>query len=161
MRRLVDRQQAVPVGGRVAAVDGPRPIEVRAAARDEIPMEVRDIAVGVGKDRVVRRVGVQLHALLERLVITRLRACIRLRECFDGVLHHADAHPLPVCLTDDRTMMRAIDGELFRGHPGQRSVRYFDGADPNRALLVAVFIEHLITLLHDRLEIFIDRVDAA
>ena len=84
-------------------------------------MEVGDVAVGVGVDRVVRRVGVQLHRLAERLVVLRLGARVRLRQRLQRLLHQPDAHPLAVGLADDRPVVRAVDGELLLRHAGRRS----------------------------------------
>ena len=73
-RRLVDREDAVPFRGGIAAVDRSRPVQLRIALRDEVGVEVRDRAIGVGIDGVVRRVGVQLHHVAVRLVVPGLRA---------------------------------------------------------------------------------------
>src|SRR5712691_10517116 len=84
------------------------PIESGVALRNEVGVEVGDRAVGVGVDRVVGRVGVQLHRLLERLVALGLRARVRLRERLERLLHQPDAHPLALRLADDGPVMRAV-----------------------------------------------------
>ena len=65
---FVYRVQALPVGGRVAAVNGLVEIEARIAARDEIAVEIGNIPIGVGIDGVVGRVRAQIHHLAEALV---------------------------------------------------------------------------------------------
>ena len=122
-------------------------------------MKVGDVPVGVGVDRIVRRVGVQLHALFKALVIARLRARVRLRERLHRILHQANRDPFAVLLADDRPVVRAIDGELLRRHAARRFVRDHDRADRYRSLLGTVLVEELVAFLHDRLEVFIDRVD--
>src|SRR3974390_2616451 len=101
MRRFLDAQKALPLGCGVAAMYGAGPVELGIAARDEVSMEVGDIAIGIGEDGVVRRVGLKLHGLPVRLIIAGLGARVGLREGFDRLLHQADRHPLP---PDSRTM---------------------------------------------------------
>ena len=115
--RLVDGVQRAPFGGRVAAVDRLRPVELRVALRDEVRVEVRDVAVGVREDRVVRRVRVELHRLPELLVVLRLGARVRLRQRLERLLHHAHGDPFAGVLADDRAVMRAIHRELRSAMP--------------------------------------------
>ena len=114
--RLVDRQHAFPLRCGIAAVHWFGPIESGVALRNEVGVEVGDGAVGVGVDRVVRRVGMQLHRFLERLVAPCLRAQVGLRERLQRLLHQPDAHPLAIRLTDDGPVMRAVDRELLLRH---------------------------------------------
>ena len=116
--RLVDRQHAGPLRRGIAAVHRFGPVESDVAPRNEVGMEVGDGAVGVGVDRVVRRVGVQLHRLLERLVALRLHARVRLRERLQRLLHQPDAHPFAVRLADDGSAVRAVDREILVRHAG-------------------------------------------
>src|SRR3712207_7507070 len=50
----------------------------RVAPRDEVGVEVRDVPLAVGEDRVVRRVRVQPHRRQELAVVARLRSRVRL-----------------------------------------------------------------------------------
>src|SRR5215469_8193293 len=65
MRRLVDGKQRTPIGCWIAAVYRLRPIELRISFGNKISVEIRDVSVGVGEDRVVRGVRMQLHRLPE------------------------------------------------------------------------------------------------
>ena len=49
-----------PVGGRVAAIDRPGVVEAVVAARDQLRVEVGNLPLVVGEDRVVRAVGLEL-----------------------------------------------------------------------------------------------------
>src|SRR5688500_4859078 len=52
--RFVESVEAAPIGCRIAAVNGPRVIEAIVATRNELRVEVSDVAVCIGIDRVVR-----------------------------------------------------------------------------------------------------------
>ncbi|MCG3162546.1 MAG: hypothetical protein JMDDDDMK_03813 [Acidobacteria bacterium] len=54
VRRLVHRQQAAPIGRRIAAIHRLCPIEFGIALRNKVAVKISDGAVGVGVDRVVR-----------------------------------------------------------------------------------------------------------
>ncbi len=58
---LVDRVNPLPVGRRVAAVDGFGVVELRVAPRHEVAVEVGDISFAVRVDRIVRRVRADVH----------------------------------------------------------------------------------------------------
>ena len=66
----------MPIRFRFAAVDGFRPVEFRIAPRNEVAMKVSDVSVSVSVDRVVRRVRMQLHDLLELFIGPRFCARI-------------------------------------------------------------------------------------
>ncbi len=141
VRALRHAVHTLPVGRRVAAVDRTRPVEARVAARDEVRMQVGDIPLGVGEQRVVRGVRVQLHHLQVLLQVLRLRATPRLPQRLERLLHEANGDPLAVGLAHDRTVMCAIDRELPLGH----AVRGLEGDGHrlhlHRPLFVAVLVE--------------------
>jgi len=62
VRRIVDAVLAAPVGRGIAAAYRLRPVEAIVTDRDELRMKVRDMAVGIRIDRVVRRVRAILHS---------------------------------------------------------------------------------------------------
>ena len=151
--RFIDRKQAVPVGRGIAAVHRLGPIEAGIAAGNEVAVKVGDIAVGIGEDGIVRRVGVQLHGLAEGFVVIRLGAQIRLRQGLDGLVHQPDSQPLAVGFANHRAMLRAVHGELFLGHAVGGFVRHGDFAGLDRKFLVAVLIEEAVAFFLDGLEI--------
>src|SRR6185295_8926063 len=110
---------ALPVGRRVAAVHRLGPVEASVALRDKIGMEVRDIALRVREDRVVRRVGMQLHHLAELLDVDRLGPGVRLGQRLDRLLHQPDTDPFAVGFTYHRTMLGAVNGELLFRMPAE------------------------------------------
>ena len=81
-------------------------------------MEERDVAVGIGVERVVGRVGVQVHHLLVLGEVARLGARVRLVQGLQRLLHHPDAHPLAVDRADDGAAVRLVDGEFLAGQCG-------------------------------------------
>ena len=151
----------VPFGRGIAAIDWFGPVELGVALRDEVGMEVGDGAVRVSVDRVVRRVGVQLHRLAERLVVLRFGARVGLRQRFQRLLHQPDAHPLAVRLAHDRAVMCPVDGEVFLRHSGGSFVGHGNLRRGYRPLLGAVPISEAVALLRHGLEILVDVVDAA
>src|SRR5882724_4912687 len=76
-------------------------------------------------------------------------------------LHQADAYPFPVLRANDWAMLCSINRETLFGHAGVRFVRDFDDRSRQRTLFVAVLVIDPIALLHDGLEIFVDRIDGA
>ena len=66
----------MPIGCRIAAIDRLGPIELWIAPRNEVAVKVSNVAVSVGIDRVVGRVCVQLHDLLELGVVLCLDAAV-------------------------------------------------------------------------------------
>ena len=162
VRRLVERQQAVPFGGRVGAVHGLGPVELRIAFRDEVRVEERDVAIGIGVERVVGRVGVQVHHLLVLGEVARLGARVRLVQGLQRLLHHPDAHPLAVDRADDGAAVRLVDGELLVGHAIGGLVRHRDLRRHERTLFSADTIGvAAVGLLGHGLEVVVDVVDAA
>ena len=71
MRRLVQRQQTLPIGGGIRPVDDLRVIKPVIAPGNELRMQIRDLATFIGKDRVVGLVGLKPRHLQERRVINR------------------------------------------------------------------------------------------
>ena len=161
VRRLVHRQQAVPLGLGIAAVHRLGPVEFGVAAGNVVAVEVGDVTRGIGEDRVVGRVRLQLHGLLIGLVVGRLGACVGLRQRLDGLLHQADGDPFAVRRADDRAVVGAVDGEFLFGHAGRGLVRHDDLGRSHRALLFAVAVDEAVTLLDDGFEVFVDGIDAA
>ena len=124
-------------------------------------MEVRDVTVGAREDRVVRRVRVEVHRLLEVVVALRLGPRVRLRQRLHGLVHEANADPLAVRVANDRAVVRAVDGEFLRRHPGVGLVRHRDLLRDERPLLVAIRVEQAVAFFHDRLGVLVNVVDAA
>ena len=54
-------EETLPIGCRIAAVNGLCVVEPSVAAGDEVAVEVSDVAVGVGEDGVVGGVRFQLQ----------------------------------------------------------------------------------------------------
>ena len=158
---FVHRHQIAPLGGRVAAVHGPAPVERRVPLGNEVGMEVGDVALGVGKHGVVGRVGVQVHHLLVLGEVLRLGAAIGLRERLERLVHQPDGHPLAVGLADDGAVVGAVDGELLLRHARGGLVGHRDRARRHRPLLGAVLVEDAGVLLDDGLQVLVDVVDAA
>ncbi len=69
MDRFFYRVQTLPVGGRIVAIHGMIKIECTAANRMEITVEVSNVAITVGINCIVRRIGFQPHHF-EKFVIT-------------------------------------------------------------------------------------------
>ena len=162
MRRLVQGVQPLPVRRRVRAVHRLGVVEPVVAPWNELRVQIGDLALGVGEDGVVRGVGPQLGDLEERGVVLGLGAQERLAERLDRLLHQGYRDPLAVRLTDDRAVVRAVDGEALARHlAGLGAVGHGDGGDGDRAFLGPVAIEELAVLLHDGLGELIDHVDAA
>ena len=166
VRRFVERQHAVPLGGGVGAVHGLGPVELRIALGNEVGVEVGDVAVGVGIERVVGRVGVRLHHLLVLGEVARLGARERLDQRLHRLFHQPHAHPLGITffggLPHDRAAMRAIGGELLLRRPARGLVRHDNLFRDQRTLLLADAIGvAAVIFLRDRFKILVDVVDAA
>ena len=159
--RFVGRHQGFPFGRRVGAVDRLRPVEAAVALRDEVGMEVTDVAVGVRVDRIVRRVRMQFHRVAKLFVVARLRTRVRLNERVHRVLHQPDAHPSAVLLADDGAVVGEICREFFLAHAGGGFVRDGDVLDGDRPIFVAVAVDEPALLASHGLEVLVDVVDAA
>src|SRR5581483_7658049 len=118
VRCLVDVQQSLPIGRRIAAVNRTREVETGIAARNVIAVEVGDVAVGVGVDGVVGGVRLQLHGLQVALIVVRLGAAVGLLQSLDVFLHDAEGHPLAVSFARYGSVVGEVDGELLFGHAG-------------------------------------------
>ena len=149
------------VGGRIAPVHRLRPVEARVAPGNVVRVEVGDVALGIGEDRVVGRVGVQVHELLERRVVLRLGAGVGLDEGVDVVLHQADAHPPVAHLPLHRAVHRVVGGERLPRHAGGGLVRNHDLFRPHGEFLPAVLVVVPVAALGDGLQKFVDVVHAA
>src|SRR6185503_16543583 len=84
-----------------------------------------------------------------------------LRERFEWLLHDLYRDPLAVQLTHDRAVLRVVDGELLLRHAGVCLVRNGDRLRDERLLVAAVFIEVLITLFYDGLDVLVEVVGVA
>ena len=103
----------------------------------------------------------QLHRLPKRPIALCLGAGVGLHQRVDWVLHQPDAHPPVPDVPHDRAMMCAIDGECLAPHPAGGFVRHGDRCHGHGPIGGAIAIEVAIALLHDGLEILVDRIDAA
>src|SRR6266542_5566725 len=108
----------MPLRRWIAPVHRPSPVEVRLPFWNEVAVEVRDVAVGVGENRVVGGVGVELHRLAERLVAPCLGARVRLNQRFYRLLHQADARPFAIGASNDRTVVRVVNRESLLRYSG-------------------------------------------
>ena len=124
-------------------------------------MEVGDVAIGIGEDRVVRRVCLELHGLPVGLVVARFGPRVRLRQGLDVFLHQADGDPFAVRLADDGPVGGAIDREFLLRHAVVGFVGDGNLGGLQRALFVAVLRVVTVALLRHGFEILIDGVDAA
>ena len=68
----------------------------------------------------------QFQGLLELFVVLRFDARVRLGQRLQGFLHQTNAYPFAILGTNDRTVLRAIDGERLFRHPVVGFVRHFD-----------------------------------
>src|SRR5216683_2931269 len=116
LRKFVNGEETLPIGCRIAAVDGLGVVEPGVATRDEVAVEVGDVASRVGEDGVVGGVRFQLQRFAERFVVFRLGADVRLRQGFDRFLHEPNAYPFAVVVANDGAVMAEVDGELLLGH---------------------------------------------
>ena len=158
---LLERQYAVPFRRRITAVHGPTPVEPGIPSWNEVRMEVGNVAVGVGVDRIVGRVGMEVHGLQVLGHVLRLGTRIGLGQCVHRIVHESNRDPRRVLAAHDRSMMGA---EYRKGAFGQafgRPVWYRDRLLPDRALLVAIPIEQAIVALDNLLGILVDVVDPA
>ena len=151
----------MPIGCRIAAVHRLGPVESGIALRNKVTVKVRDVAVGICEDRIVRRVRVQLHNLLERFVIRCFGARVRLRQSLQRFLHQTYAHPFAFLRMDDGSVLSAIDGEGLRCHSAVGLVGNLDHGRGDGTLFVAVLVVELIAPLHDCFEILVDSVNGA
>ena len=162
LRRVLQGVQALPVRSRVRAVDRLGVIETVVAHRDELRVQIGDLALGAGEQGVVRRIGLQLGHLHEAGVVGGLGAQERLLQGRDRLVHQGDADPLAAFLADDGAAMRLVDGEAFLSwNPVVAQVRHGDHLALQRAQFVAVLVEALAVLLDDGLGELVDHIDAA
>ena len=160
--RFIEGQHAVPFGRRVAAVNRLGPVKLRIALRNEVRVEVGDVAAGIRVERVVRRVGVDVHHLLVLVERARLGARVRLDERLHRLFHQPHADPLAVGLPHDRAAMGPIGRELALRHAVRRFVGHHDLLRDERLLFGADLIGvAAVGLLRHRLEVLVDVVDAA
>ncbi len=152
--------QALPFGGRVAAIDRMLEVEPGIAARDEIAVEIGDIAVCIRIDGVVRGVGAQLHRFVEFLVVARLGAQERLRERLERLVHQLHGDPLAVPGPHDGAVVAVVHLHRLAGHAAGGLVRQLDIDRLQRALLVAVLVEILAIPVDDGFQVFVDDVAA-
>ena len=115
---LVDGVETLPFGGGVGAVHGLLPIEFGIAARGEVAVEVGDVAVSIGVDGVVGRVGAELHHLGELGVSAGFGALVGLGERGDGIVHHFHGDPAAVFFADDRAVVAEVGGDGALLHRG-------------------------------------------
>src|SRR5688572_30001005 len=150
-----------PLGLGITAIYRLGPVEAGIPPGNEITVEVRDVTVGVCKDRVIRRVGLKLHRLPVLLVVLRLSASVRLGQRLDRLLHYAEADPLAVRLADDGPVMGTVNGKLLFGQSLECLVWDGDLGCHYRTQVVAVSVEKTISLFLDCLQILVDGVYAA
>ena len=129
---LFKLQQPLPLRGGIAAVHRFRPVERRVATRNEIGVEIRNVALGVGKERVVRRICVKLHCLVEARQIRGLGPRVALHQCLERLLHDANGHPPAAGGPHDRPEMRVVDHELLLSHSTGGGVRHRNGLGDQR-----------------------------
>ncbi len=96
MNGFIQLVQAFPISGRNTTVNRFVPVECGIPARNEIAMPVGDIALVIGKDRVVRSVRQQLHILFERFKPVCLSSLIRLYQRIQRPVNRLYAHPFSV-----------------------------------------------------------------
>ena len=124
-------------------------------------MEVGDVPLGVGEDRVVGRVGVQLHDPAERRVVSRLGACIGLNQGVDRALHQSNGHPPVALAADDGSVRGVVDGEA----PPRQAAVGLEGdgerAGADRRLAIAVAVVGPAAALHHRFQKLVDVVHPA
>ena len=63
VRRFVDGEKSVPFRSGITAINRLCEIEAGVAARNKISVKVRDVAIGVGENCVIRRICSKLHRL--------------------------------------------------------------------------------------------------
>ena len=160
VRAVLDAVDSVPLGRGVAAVNRPRPVEPVVPPGHELRVEVGDVPVGVGVDRVVRRVGVQLHHLPVLGQRASPGAEERLAQRLHRLLHQPDADPLPARRAHDRPVVRPVDREDLGRHAAGGAVGNADRPRHERPLLAAVAIEQPAAPPDDGLRVLIHRVGA-
>ena len=106
-----ERGEAVPVGGGIAAVDRVAIVEAVVADRHELRVEIGDMAVGIGIDRVVGRIGLERRHLHVAGEIARLGPQPALLERRDRPVHQRQRDPAPALGADDRAVMGGVGGE--------------------------------------------------
>nr|GEU28199.1 hypothetical protein [Tanacetum cinerariifolium] len=158
---FLDFMQPAPLGGGIAAVDRMSEIDGRIAARDEIAVEVGDVAVGIRVHGVVRRVGAQGHRLVKFPVVARLGADERLRERFQRFIHEPHGNPLAVFGAHDRAVVAVVRLDGPGRHAGGGLVRQRDVHRLQGPLLVAVLVVILAVLFADGFQVLVDDVAAA
>ncbi|MCY1173005.1 hypothetical protein D9M73_131540 [compost metagenome] len=100
-----DRVQAFPVGRRVGPVDRLGIVEAVVAHGHELRVEIGDFALGIGEQRVVRRIGLALGNLPIAGEIVRLGAQPALFECGDRLPHQRLGNPFAPAFGDDRAVV--------------------------------------------------------
>ena len=154
--------QAAPVGRRIAAVHGLRIIEAIVADRHELRVEISDLALVVGQQRVVAAVRLILRDLEEARIVAGLGAQIALFQRRHRLVHQREGDPLVALGPHDRAVMGGVAGEGALGELAVfGTVGNGDGLFGDRAQFLAIAVEETIALRHDRLGKFIDIVDAA
>ncbi len=162
VRGLLERRHALPVRGRIGAVHRPGIVEPVVALGDELRVEIGDLALGVGEDGVVGRVGVELRHLQEGRVVLGLGAQEGLAQRLHRPVHQGDGDPLAVRLAHDGAVMGAVDREVTLGHrAGRRAIGHGDGGGDHRPFLSAVSVEELAVLPDNGLGELVHHVDAA
>ncbi len=149
---------------RVAAVNGLCPVEFRVTPRHIVNVEIGDVAVGVGVERRIGRICLQLHDLLELVIVLRLGPPVRLHQCLHGLVHQGDGDPAigVGALSNGRAVMRAENFDRPLCHRAvRRLVGDLDGRHDNGAFLGAELIKVLAVLFYDLLVEFVDDVSGA
>ena len=111
-RRLIKRVKTAPVSGGVGAVDGFAIVKAIIAAGNELRVEIGDLALIVGEQSIVRRIGLQLRDFQERLQRGGLGAQIGLGQGLDRPIHHSKTDPPPALAGNNRAAMGEIGGEV-------------------------------------------------
>ena len=155
--------QAVPVRARIGAVHRVGVVEAIVAAGDELRMEIGDVAVGVGVDRVVGGVGLELHHRDVGAIVARPGQPVGLPQRRDRVEHHRLAQPAAIPRApDDRTVTGPVHGEApRRGAAVRRAVGQRDVRHAHRAPRVAVAVEQAAVPPDDGLQEPIDGIRVA
>ena len=161
MRYLVKRHQFLPIGSRIAAIHRLGVIKTRITLWDEVSVPVSDVTVGIREDRVVRRVGLQLHGLAVSCIAARLRSQKALLQRRDRRIHQSEGDPVIAIVAYHRAVVVVISVEdaflhALRGLVPQGDLPAFEAA-----LFGPILVSETATLWDDGLQVFVHRIHVA
>ena len=152
------RVQALPICGRITAIDWAGIVELRIPNRNIVAVEIRNVTLGICVNRIVGRIRFQVHHFAEALITTLFGSDIRLLECSHRLPHQRGRCPLPLLGMGNRTVVGAVNGKNLFLYSGIGRVFKQHRIAFNSSPFVTVLVDQLFSALLHIFYKFIDHI---